>query len=94
MLNRKEALKSNQLLWTSSEQYTYFQCAMPAFFLCAMAILSQVMPKVNPLEGDSSSTFKSKKSEWWRKMKSASQFVPRVSIARLPSAEDLAKVLH
>jgi len=67
---------------------------MPACFIRAMVAYAQVMPKVNPLEGDSSSTFKSKKSEWWRKMKSASQFVPRVTIARLPSSEDLAKVLY
>ena len=49
-----------------------------------------VMPKISPLEGDTSSSLKSKKGEWWQKMKSASQFVPRVTIAHLSS--DLLRI--
>ena len=39
-----------------------------------------VMPKMNPLEGDSSSPAKVKQGEWWRKNRAATFFAPRVTI--------------
>lgn len=52
-----------------------------------------VKPNINPLEGDTSSQYLSnKKGEWWKKMKSAVQYVPRVVLSGPPpSSSDLAR---
>mmetsp|Transcript_55443 Transcript_55443/g.125998 ORF Transcript_55443/g.125998 Transcript_55443/m.125998 type:complete len:517 (+) Transcript_55443:95-1645(+) len=39
-----------------------------------------VMPKSHPLEGDTTSELKSKKGEWWLKMNSGIDFVPRITL--------------